>query len=181
MDEKAYWVGFNLVKGIGAVRFQLIKDYFGDLPSAWSASKDQFLALGLQPKIVDNFINVRASIDIEEYYQKVISRGINVVISEDEEYPSRLKEIDQSPPVLYFRGEICKDDFWAVAIVGTRRITSYGRQVADEISSYLARNGITIISGSGKRSGCCCPPGCSSSGWTNIGGSWLWSGQNLST
>ncbi|MFC2064143.1 DNA-processing protein DprA [Chloroflexota bacterium] len=147
MDEKAYWVGFNLVKGIGAVRFQLIKEYFSDLPTAWSASRDQFLALGLQPKIVDNFINVRNNIDIGEYYQKVLSRGINVVISEDEEYPSRLKEIEQSPPVLYYRGEISKEDFWAVAIVGTRRITSYGRQVADEISSYLARNGITIISG----------------------------------
>ena len=147
MDEKSYWVGFNLVKGIGAVRFRLIKNHFGDLPSAWSASKDQFLALGLQPKIVNNIIRVRSSIDIEEYYQKVISCGIKVVISEDEEYPTRLKEIDQSPPVLYIRGDFCEGDFWAVAIVGTRRITSYGRQVADEISSYLAQNGITIISG----------------------------------
>jgi len=147
MDEKSYWVGFNLVKGIGAVRFRLIRDHFGDLQSAWSASKDQFLAIGLHPKIVENIIHIRSTVDIEENYQKIITSGIKVVISDEEGYPSRLKEIDQPPPVLYIRGDYLEDDFWAVAIVGTRRITAYGRQIADEISSYLAQNGITIISG----------------------------------
>ena len=147
MDEKPYWVGFNLVKGIGSVRLRLIREHFGDLQSAWDASRDQFLALGLHPKIVDNFINVRKNIDIETNYQKIISNGIKVVISGESNYPSRLNEIDQPPPVLYIRGDYQDDDFWAVAIVGTRRITPYGRQIAEEISSYLAQNGITIISG----------------------------------
>ena len=66
---------------------------------------------------------------------------------EDAAYPHRLKEIDQPPPVLYLRGEILDEDGWCVAMVGTRRITVYGRQVAEEMASFLARRGITLVSG----------------------------------
>jgi DNA processing protein len=62
-------------------------------------------------------------------------------------YPRRLKEIDQPPPVLYVRGTITDKDDWAVAIVGTRKVTAYGRQVAEEIATFLAHNGITVVSG----------------------------------
>jgi DNA processing protein len=65
----------------------------------------------------------------------------------DENYPRRLQEIDQPPPVLYLRGEFHSDDEFAVAVVGTRRVTAYGRQVAEEVSRMLARNGITVVSG----------------------------------
>jgi DNA processing protein len=58
-----------------------------------------------------------------------------------------LKEIDQPPPVLYCLGEYLPEDEWAVAIVGTRRISPYGRQVTEEIASHLARNGVTVVSG----------------------------------
>jgi DNA processing protein len=70
-----------------------------------------------------------------------------VITWEDDAYPHRLKEIDQPPPVLYLRGELHPEDEWAVAVVGTRRITPYGRQVAEEIAVTLARSGVTVISG----------------------------------
>ncbi|MEK7281158.1 MAG: DNA-processing protein DprA, partial [Chloroflexota bacterium] len=58
-----------------------------------------------------------------------------------------LKEIYDSPPVLYVRGEMVPQDEWAIAVVGTRRATVYGRQVAEELATDLARHGITIVSG----------------------------------
>jgi DNA processing protein len=75
------------------------------------------------------------------------TQGINILTWEDENYPRRLKDIDQPPPVLYLRGDLAPGDEWAVAIVGTRRITSYGRQVTEEVASTLARNGVTVVSG----------------------------------
>ncbi len=147
MNEKHYWLGFNLVKGIGAVRLRALKEYFGDLAIAWDASSFQLRETGLSAKIVDNIIKIRTSVNLENYYKDIQSKGISIVISDDDNYPNRLKEIDQPPPVLYVRGEIVEDDFWAVAIVGTRRVTAYGRQVADELATYLAQNGITVISG----------------------------------
>jgi len=147
MNEKHYWLGFNLVKGIGAVRLRALKDYFGDLEKAWEATSPQLRETGLSAKIVENIIKIRSSVNLENYYKNLLSNGITVVISDEDNYPNRLKEIDQPPPVLYIRGEIVEDDFWAVAVVGTRRVTAYGRQVTDELASYLAQNGITVISG----------------------------------
>jgi DNA processing protein len=80
-------------------------------------------------------------------WETIEQQGITVLTWEDELYPRRLKEIDQPPPVLYTRGELVETDEWAVAIVGTRRVTAYGRQVTEEIAGALARNGVTVVSG----------------------------------
>ncbi len=147
MDRKAYWVGFNLVKGIGAVRLQGLIDYFGDLQVAWNAPSDAFRSAGLSPRIIENLQKVRREIEPDKYLERIQREGIQVITWMDEEYPSLLKEIDQPPPVLYRRGAFLAEDEWAVAIVGTRRVTAYGRQVAEEIASMLARNGLTVVSG----------------------------------
>ena len=71
--------------------------------------------------------------------QRIASKGITVLTWEEDAYPRRLKEIEQPPPVLYLRGDLLPADEWAVAIVGTRRITAYGRQVTEEVATTLAR------------------------------------------
>jgi DNA processing protein len=147
MNEKLFWVGFNLVKGIGSVRLRALKEHFGVLEKAWEASPSQLLETGLSPRIVENFIQIRSGINLEKYYEKIQSMGILAITCQDDDYPSRLKEIDQPPPVIFVRGKLIEDDFWSVAIVGTRRVTAYGRQVTDELAAFLANNGVTIISG----------------------------------
>ncbi len=145
--DKRYWVGFNLVKGIGAVRLQALRQHFGDLALAWQASPHALAAAGLGPKLAERVVQVRQAVDLDVYLARLDAQGIRVLTWEDEEYPPRLKEIDQPPPVLYVRGELTREDFWAVAVVGTRRATAYGRQVAEEIGAYLAQHGVTVISG----------------------------------
>jgi DNA processing protein len=66
---------------------------------------------------------------------------------DDPEYPARLKEVDDKPPVLYVRGELTPDDEVSVAVVGTRKATPYGRQAAEHFASDLASNGVTVVSG----------------------------------
>jgi len=146
-NPKVYWIGFNLVKGIGAVRFRKLLDFFGDAQAAWEAPADALREAGLSSKITENLLQVRSQISLEQTWERILSQGINVLTWEDPAYPRRLKEIDQPPPVLYLLGEPKPEDEWAIAIVGTRRITSYGRQVAEEIAGTLARNGVTVVSG----------------------------------
>lgn len=146
-DQRLYWIGFNLVKGIGAVRFQSLLNGFGDAQAAWLASPEDLRSAGLSQKIVESLVRIREQVDLEQIWQQIQARGIQVLTWEDEGYPRRLKEIDQPPPVLYLLGELQAEDEWAVAIVGTRRITSYGRQVAEEAAACLARNGVTVVSG----------------------------------
>ena len=147
MDDKKFWVGFNLIKGIGAVRMQGLVAYFGDLESAWRAAPPELAQAGLGLKVIERVVQARASVNLEKVWEKIEKQGIKILTWQDETYPQRLKEIDQPPPVLYIRGEYLPDDLFAVAIVGTRRITSYGRQITEELSAFLAANGMTVISG----------------------------------
>jgi DNA processing protein len=145
--DKRYWVGFNLVKGVGAVRLQALMDHFGDLEVAWQAPVDALQAAGLSAKVAERAALIRMSVDLDKYMERVAAQGITILTWEDELYPPRLKEIDQPPPVLYVRGMLTTEDSWAVAVVGTRRVSAYGRQVTEELAAFLAANGVTVVSG----------------------------------
>ncbi len=144
---KRYWVGFSYVKGIGAVRFQTLLDYFGSAEAAWNAPADAWQATGLGQKTIDNFIQVRGQISLDLIWENILKHDIQVLTWEDEHYPRRLKEINQPPPVLYLRGAYLPQDEWCVALVGTRRMTPYGRMVTEDVVTALAANGVTVVSG----------------------------------
>ncbi len=147
MEQKAYWVGFNLVKGIGAVRLHALIDHFGNLENAWKAHESELLSAGLNPRIIEGFAAIRNKTDPLQVYEDILKKNIKILTWDDADYPEKLINIDQPPPVIYMRGTIKPEDRWAVAVVGTRRVTSYGRQVTEQVSTYLARNGMTVVSG----------------------------------
>nr|BAL56938.1 DNA protecting protein DprA [uncultured Chloroflexota bacterium] len=147
MEEKSYWVGFNLVRGIGAVRLKRLIETFGSAEAAWQASSLEWQMQGLSPRLCERLEAVRSSGALERVWEQIQKLGIQVLTWQDAAYPKRLREIEQPPPVLYLRGEILPEDDFAVAIVGTRRVTPYGRQVTEEIASFLAAQGMTIVSG----------------------------------
>jgi DNA processing protein len=147
MNDTRYWIGFTLIKGIGAVRFQRMLERFGNAESAWSAAPAELAGAGLSLKLIERIVAVREKVDLALIWEQIQSKGIQVLTWLDEAYPQRLKEIEQPPPVLYLRGELIPEDTWAVAIVGTRRVTPYGRQITEEIASFLAANSVTVVSG----------------------------------
>ncbi len=136
-----------MVKGIGAVRLRTLLDTFGDAQSAWQAAPEELQAAGLSKKIVENFTTLRANVSLDEVWERLQMQKIQVLTWDEADYPIRLRDINNPPPVLYLSGSIETGDEWAVAIVGTRRITPYGRQVAERIAVKLANSGITVVSG----------------------------------
>ena len=147
MDDKRYWVGFNLVRGIGAVRLQALITHFGDAATAWRGEPAELRAAGLGTKVIERLLEVRQGGDLDKLWDLILAQGITILTWADEKYPARLKEIEQPPPILYLRGELLPEDDFAVAIVGTRRATPYGRQITEELASFLAANGVTVVSG----------------------------------
>ncbi len=148
MDEqKKYWVGFNLVKGIGSARMRALLQAFENAENAWKASATDLENAGLSARLIENISILQAKDTLEQTWANIQANDIQVLTWEDEEYPRRLKEIEQPPPVLYLRGQLSEADQWAVAIVGTRRVTAYGRQVSEEIARQFVQNGITVVSG----------------------------------
>lgn len=147
MDPKAYWLGFNKIRGIGSVRLQQLLNFFGTLEVAWNAPYSALREAGLGDKVTNSFLQARPGINLENEMEKVIKLGIQLVTLLDADYPRRLKEIDQPPPVLFIKGKLETRDDWAVAIVGTRQNTVYGRQLTEELSAFLAMNQVTVVSG----------------------------------
>ena len=142
-----YWIGFNLVKGIGPVRFRALLDSFENAEVAWKASPQELRESGLNEKLIENFVTLRSNVSLDLVWERIYQLGISVLTWEDEGYPDRLRDIPQSPPVLYVKGALAPEDDWSIAIVGTRRITAYGRQVTEKIAARMAQAGVTVISG----------------------------------
>lgn len=146
-DELRYWVAFSGIPGIGRVRISQLKEHFGSLQDAWKAPEGKLRQAGLDSRSLGALVTLRPRISVDTEMEKLERHGVNVLICEDPNYPSRLKEIYDYPPVLYVRGSLPAQDEPCLAIVGTRRPTIYGRQVTEEIVADLARSKITIISG----------------------------------
>lgn len=146
-DKLRYWVGFNLVYGIGAVRIQRLLDVFGDLEQAWHAPVEELRKAGIGSRALESLLRIRATADLDDELGRLKDNGVRVITIADDDYPARLREIDQSPPLIFSRGEIIERDQWAVGVVGTRSPSVYGRSVAEEICSTLAQQGLTIVSG----------------------------------
>ncbi len=148
MDPKAYWVGFNYVKGIGAVRLQaLLTAFDDDLEQAWNAGLNEYIQAGLNTRTSESILRIRAQLNLEKIWAHILETDIQVITWNDVVYPRLLLQIEQPPPVLYVRGELLPEDELAAAVVGTRRVSAYGRQVTEELASVLARNQVTVVSG----------------------------------
>jgi len=146
-SEIKYWIGFTRVPGIGRVRIALLKKYFGSLGKAWSATGPELLKAGLDATAAENIVASRPGINPDKDLALINKYRITVVTYESTDYPALLRETHDHPAVLYIRGRLDAADADSVAVVGTRKATSYGRQVTEDIVSSLAINGITIISG----------------------------------
>lgn len=147
MEQLRYWLGFNLVRGIGPARVRRLLDYFGELSAAWEAEAAELQQAGLDRRSVDNLLKARSQIDLDRVLARVKKAGAQVLTWESPEYPRNLLNIAAPPPVLFVRGMLKPEDEWAVALVGTRRATAYGREVARELATRLAASGVTVVSG----------------------------------
>ncbi len=149
-NDLKYWVGFSLIPGIGRVRLTQIENHFGNLVDAWKATPAELKQSGLDDGSIRAVTSYSTKISLEAELEKLDRYGVKVLTYHDPDYPSRLKEIYDHPPVLYLRGSLLPEDEWCLSVVGTRRATVYGRQVTEEIVTDLARNKITIVSGLAK-------------------------------
>lgn len=142
-----YWLGFNLVSGIGTAKLQALLDHYGSIEAAWQASEAQMQRLGLDQRSRQNLIEARQTLDLDQKLAQMHKAGLTLLHWAAEEYPAILREVPTPPPVLFMHGRLQETDQFALAIVGTRRLTSYGRQIAKELTAGLVRHNITIVSG----------------------------------
>ncbi len=146
-ESLPYWVGFSRVPGIGPMRLRAILDHFGDIREAWGASAATLRAIGIDRRTIETFLTLRSELDLVAELERVHRLGVTVLTWDSPDYPSLLRNIPDPPPVLYVQGELLSRDEWALAVVGTRRASVYGREATRSLVGGLAAGGVTIVSG----------------------------------
>ncbi len=147
MQNLPFLLALHSINGLGPMRLKALLDRFRDPKIAWEANRNELLETGVPFKVADLLIQTRNSLDVHSYAVSIAKSGIKVMTIFDENYPKPLKQIYDPPIVLYYIGEILPKDSRALAVVGTRKITGYGRSVTAQFTKDLVAARFTIVSG----------------------------------
>jgi len=150
MDERGYWVALNSIAGIGPIRFQKLLHVFGSPERAYHASPVDLAQVGLERRTIDAITTLRQQTTPEKVLAELGHKHITAVTLLDPDYPENLRHVADPPPVLFVRGQVTAADAQSVALVGTRRATPYGENVAERLAAALAHHGVTVVSGLAK-------------------------------
>ncbi|WP_028459927.1 DNA-processing protein DprA [Chloroflexus sp. Y-396-1] len=146
-DVVRYYVGFNLVPGIGPLRLARLIERCGSIAAAWHADETMMIAAGLDARSMAGLQEARRRIDLDAELERLRAVGVTPISIADPRYPPLLRMIPAPPPLLYLCGTLTPADQRAVAIVGTRHPSHYGREAARRLARDLASAGMTIVSG----------------------------------
>ncbi len=148
------WIALSTVEGVGPKRFISLVNRLGTPRKVLSASLETLAEIPDVGKEVARKVKEKVKWQIADEQLKLLEKystkaagEIKFITYKDPTYPANLKNIYDPPPFLYLKGELKKDDHKALAIVGTRRASSYGKNVAEKLASELTRRGVTIVSG----------------------------------
>ena len=123
------------------------QSFFGELENAWKAPIAELMAAGLDYRTAQSVEVSRRNLSPDGELENVLRAQVAAINWNDAAYPARLKEIADPPPVIYYKGTLQQSDERAIAIVGTRNPTTYGKEVASVLSRELAGCGLTVVSG----------------------------------
>lgn len=150
LDNKKYVVALRQKAKIGPKTFQQLLAAFGSPENVYKTSEEELLSLPrMNPVKVDRIFRSQDALpDIEIHLQYLEEQGIGISTILDDNYPLMLKQIDDPPPLLFFRGEFPLPDQFFVAVVGTHRgYTTWGIELAVGISKSLAQQKVVVVSG----------------------------------
>jgi DNA processing protein len=149
MNEKDLCL-FKLISAtdIGTLRFSMLLERFGNAESILKASKrDLMFVEGIGPAVAEGILNSSNSGKAEKELEIAEKNNIKIILYNSSYYPKSLIDFTDKPLVLYIKGTILEKDFNSISIVGSRKVSNYGKTVTSEFAAYFAKKGITIISG----------------------------------
>ncbi|MDQ3393739.1 MAG: DNA-processing protein DprA [Bacteroidota bacterium] len=147
-NEKLYQVALNLVPGIGDINFKHLISYCGSAEAVFKSNKHKLSKIpGIGEKTASSILNMPILSEAEKELKEAQKLNIQILFFTDKQYPSRLKHVYDSPPLLYFKGNCDLNNVKTISIVGTRQATDYGKDVVGEIVSGLKKHNVLIVSG----------------------------------
>lgn len=151
-SDRPYWAGLSSIDGVGPNSLPLLVSCFGGAREVLFADKELLIQAGLPTNVAIRIVGFPGRNDINKWFYRALNPEPDIKLSfltpKDKEFPDRLKNMSGSPSHLWVWGnkEILNQKR-IVAVVGTRKITPYGRTVTDDLAGALAVRGVTVISG----------------------------------
>jgi len=143
-----HWLRLSLTTGLGPILIRRLIDAAGGAEAAACASETLLRSVeGISSAKARAIASSMKSAAVEEELEKCNRLGISLICPDDDSFPTLLNAIPDPPAVLYLKGGLEPRDLHAVAIVGSRRCSYYGREQAERFAALLAGVGITVISG----------------------------------
>lgn len=158
LEEKKHRTALISITGIGRKTFQKCVDMRTKLELSWDDfwvnRNSIWQKSGINEKVVESIKNFIKEHNTYSYWESLSEQGISVIDELEDSYPQLLFEIDDSPPILFVKGKFQDGEsgnyLWnnkAISVVGTRKMTSYGKVATQKIVNELILNNIVIISG----------------------------------
>ncbi|NJL92571.1 MAG: DNA-protecting protein DprA [Anaerolineae bacterium] len=144
---RQYWLAFARVQGIGPNRLRQLHDAFGSLEAAWHAPRNALQAVGLPPQALNHHALLKRNLAPEQLLEQLEALGAWALTWEDADYPALLRQTEGAPALLYGKGHLLPQDQSALAVVGTRRASTYGKLMTERLVTELTLQGISIVSG----------------------------------
>lgn len=142
------YLALNLLPKIGPIRVRRLMERFGTPQAILAAGVGELTGVpGIGAEMAAQIAGWEDRIDLPEEKRRIADHGIRLLTLDDPAYPESLRQIHDPPFLLYLKGAILPADAAAVAVVGSRRTTHYGREQAKRLSFQLAKAGFTIVSG----------------------------------
>ena len=147
-QDCAPWLALGRIRGVGGVSFKKITARFADPAAVFRASAAELAEIeGLHRELIQSIANFNDWAEIDKEIQRARAAGIQMIPFSDAAYPGSLRAIADPPPLLYVKGELRDNDSKAIAIVGSRSASDYGRRIARDLARGLASFGFTVVSG----------------------------------
>ncbi|MCX7818831.1 MAG: DNA-processing protein DprA [Kiritimatiellae bacterium] len=148
MTEREAYIALNLMGQIGPVRARSLAARLGSLAAIFEASERELCSAdGIGPELAAHIVRRRGEVEPVREEEAARGLGARIVTPADAGYPEPLRTIHDPPLALYVVGEWTAADRHAIAVVGSRRCTHYGRSTADRLAAQLAGAGVTVVSG----------------------------------
>ncbi len=147
-DAARRYLRMALVPDIGPIRVRKLVEHFGSLEAVLGASVSELQhVVGIGDHIAEAIFKARGEDVVDREIERADKCGLRILCPEDDGYPRPLLHTVDPPLCLYVRGTLQRTDAVAVAIVGTRRCSHYGREQASRFGEVLASAGFTVVSG----------------------------------